>query len=72
MRTQGDLPDQVYVRRPGHKQSWLADGDLQVDADPQLWLDRDIMNLDHAQIAKVVSTKATARWSWTGTATSWS
>ncbi len=57
VRTQGDVPDQVYVRRPGHKQSWLADGGLQVDADPQTWLDRDIMNLDHAQIAKVVSTE---------------
>lgn len=57
MRTQSGLPDQVYVRRPGARQSWLADGDLQVDADPQLWLDRDIMNLDHAQIARVVSTR---------------
>lgn len=57
IRTQGGLPDQVYVRRPGAKRSWLADGDLQVDPDPQLWLDRDIMNIDHAQIASVKSTR---------------
>ena len=57
VRTRGALPDQVYVRRPGTKQSWLAEGDLQVDADPQQWLDRDIMNLDHAQVARVVSTR---------------
>jgi len=57
MRTQGNVPDEVYVRRPGAKQSWLAEGSLQVEADPQLWLDRDIMNLDHAQIARVVSVR---------------
>ena len=57
VRTQGNVPDQVYVRRPDAKQSWLAEGSLQVDADPQLWLDRDIMNLDHGRIAKVVATR---------------
>ena len=33
---------------PDDNQSWLAEGSLQVDADPQHWLDRDIMNIDHA------------------------
>src|SRR6185437_14179154 len=59
VRTQGNVPEQVYVRRPGEKQSWLAEGSLQVDADPQLWLDRDVMNLDHARIAKVSVTRGT-------------
>jgi hypothetical protein len=53
VRTQGNVPEQVYVRRPDDKQTWLAEGSLQVDADPQLWLERDIMNIDHARIAKV-------------------
>lgn len=57
IRTQGGVPDQVYVRRPGARQSWLADGNLQVDADPQVWLDRDIMNIDHAQVVRVVATR---------------
>ncbi len=57
VRTQGNVPEQVYVRRPGEAQSWLAEGSLQVDADPQLWLDRDIMNLDHARIAAVETTR---------------
>jgi hypothetical protein len=57
VRTQGNVPEQVYVRRPGDNQAWLAEGNLEVDSDPQLWLDRDIMNIDHAQIAKVVSTR---------------
>jgi hypothetical protein len=56
VRTQGNVPEQVYVRRPDDNQTWLAEGSLQVDADPQLWLDRDIMNVDHARIAGVAVT----------------
>jgi hypothetical protein len=56
VRTQGNVPEQVYVRRPEDNQTWLAEGSLQVDADPQLWLDRDIMNIDHARIASVTVT----------------
>ena len=57
MRTRGNVPEQVYVRRPGDNRSWLAEGSLQADADPQVWLDRDIMNISHTLITKVVSTK---------------
>jgi Domain of unknown function (DUF4340) len=53
VRTQGNVPEQVYVRRPDDNQAWLAEGGLQVDADPQQWLDRDIMNIDHSRIATV-------------------
>jgi Domain of unknown function (DUF4340) len=56
VRTQGNVPEQVYVRRPNDNQTWLAEGSLQVDADPQLWLERDIMNIDHARIATVAVT----------------
>ena len=56
-RTQGNVPEQVYVRLPGDNQTWLADGGLQADADPQVWLDRDIMNISHTLITKVVATK---------------
>ena len=51
--TQGNVPDEIYVRRPGEAQSWLAYGSLSVDSDPALWLDRDIMNIDHSRIAQV-------------------
>jgi hypothetical protein len=54
VRTGGNVPDEVYVRRPNEVQTWLADGSLQVDADPQQWFDRDIMNIDHSRIASVV------------------
>ncbi len=56
VRTQGNVPEQVYVRRPDDNQTWLAEGSLQVDADPQQWLDRDIINIDHARIATVTVT----------------
>ena len=34
VRTQGDVPETIYVRRPGEAQAWLAEGRLPVDADP--------------------------------------
>ncbi len=51
--TEGDVPDEVFVRRPDEAQSWLAEGSLEVDADPQQWLLRDIMNIDHTRLAHV-------------------
>ena len=51
--TAGNVPDEVFVRRPEDAQSWLAEGSLTVDADPQLWLQRDIMNIDHGRITRV-------------------
>lgn len=53
VRTAGNVPDQVFVRRPTDPQTWLAEGSLEVDSDPQLWLDRDIMNIDHSRIAGI-------------------
>lgn len=53
VRSQGHVPDQVYVRRPGDNQSWLAEGSLQVDADPAAWLDRNVLNIGHDRIASV-------------------
>lgn len=60
VRTQGNVPEQVYVRRVGDNQAWLAEGNLQVDADPQLWFDRDILNIDHARIARVEADRGDA------------
>ncbi|HQT78764.1 MAG TPA: DUF4340 domain-containing protein [Rhodopila sp.] len=54
VRGVGNLPDEVYVRRPGENQSWLAEGNLQVDADPSQWLDRSVINISHNRIASVV------------------
>jgi hypothetical protein len=51
------VSEEVYVRRPDDNQSWLAQGSLQADADPQVWLNRDIINISHTLITKVVATK---------------
>lgn len=61
VRVQGNVPEQVYVRLPDSNQTWLAEGSLQVDADPQLWLDRDIMNIDHSRIASIAVTNGDAK-----------
>jgi hypothetical protein len=54
VRTQGNVPETVYVRRPAEAQAWLAEGRLAVDADPQLWVDRDIANFPQDRIRRVV------------------
>jgi hypothetical protein len=56
-RGQSGLPDQIFVRRPAEAQSWLAEGRLQIDGDPLMWLDRDIVNIDHTKIAAVSSSR---------------
>jgi len=60
VRTQGNLPEEVFVRRPDEAQSWVAEGSLQPDADPLLWLDRDLMNIDHLRIATVTVARGDA------------
>jgi hypothetical protein len=57
VRTQGNVPETIFIRRPGQAQSWLAEGRLPVDADPQLWFERDIANIPAAKVAHVVSTR---------------
>lgn len=54
VRTQGGVPETAYVRRPAEAQAWLAEGRLPVDADPQLWVDRDIANIAQSRIGRVV------------------
>ncbi|MBW6397639.1 DUF4340 domain-containing protein [Roseomonas sp. HJA6] len=53
VRTQGNVPESAFVRRPGDNQAWLAEGRVPVDSDPQLWLDRDIANLPRERVRRV-------------------
>ena len=62
MRTQGGLagsqvPETIYVRRPGETQAWLAEGRLPVDSDLNLWIDRDIANLPHDRLRRVLTNR---------------
>ncbi|SDB70740.1 DUF4340 domain-containing protein [Belnapia rosea] len=53
VRTQGNVPESAYIRRPSESQAWLAEGRLPADADPQLWVDRDIANIAQDRIRRV-------------------
>ncbi len=54
VRVQGNVPESVYVRRPSENQTWLAEGRLPLDGDPNLWIDRDLANIPRDRI-RVVS-----------------
>jgi hypothetical protein len=45
--------DGVYVRRPGHAQSWLAAGSLDLSGDTASWLERSILDIPAARIARI-------------------
>lgn len=51
--SQANVPEEIYVRRTNENQSWLAEGSLQVDADADQWLDRNVLNIGHDRIASV-------------------
>ncbi|HEY8610618.1 MAG TPA: DUF4340 domain-containing protein [Roseomonas sp.] len=56
-RTQGGVPESAYVRRPGENQSYLAEGRIPVDADPQLWIEREIANLPEERVRRVIAVR---------------
>lgn len=60
MRVQGNVPESIYVRRPGETQTWLAEGRLPVDGDPNLWIDRDIANLPRDRVMSLAVVRADA------------
>lgn len=55
--TAGNQTETLYVRRPGSHQSWLAQGNLSIAAEPDLWIDDGIANIDHSKILRVVITR---------------
>jgi len=55
--TAGNQTETLYVRRPGSNQSWLAQGNLSVAAEPDLWIDDSIANIDHSRILRVAITR---------------
>jgi hypothetical protein len=52
-RSQGGLPEAVYIRRPTETRAWLAEGGIPADADPQSWLIREILDIPAERIAHV-------------------
>lgn len=55
-RTQGGLPETVYVRRPAETRAWLAEGRIPANADPQSWITRDIIDISADRMAHITVT----------------
>ncbi len=47
-------PQMVYVREPEGERAWLAEGDLEVEADPDAWLDKRIVDVTRARLHEIV------------------
>ncbi len=52
-RTQGAASDMLYLRREGEARSWLAEGRVVPDAEPSLWVDREIAMLAPDRLRRV-------------------
>jgi hypothetical protein len=57
VRMQGNVPESIYVRRPSESQTWLAEGRLPLDGDPNLWIDRDLTNIARERVRSLRVTR---------------
>ncbi|MCU0984642.1 MAG: DUF4340 domain-containing protein [Acetobacteraceae bacterium] len=55
VRTAGNLPEAIYIRRPGENRTFLAEGQLRADSDPMLWIEREILDIRRQRIATVTT-----------------
>jgi hypothetical protein len=53
--------DASYVRVPGNPQTWLAEPALSMPAQPLDWIDRSIVKIDPARIARITITPASGK-----------
>lgn len=47
----GGKPGQMHVRKPEEARAWLAQGILELPADPVQWLVKDLIKIDRARVA---------------------
>lgn len=52
----GGKPGQYHVRKPNEARAWLAQGTLELPADPAQWLVKDLIKVDRARVAKATVT----------------
>ncbi|WP_207538407.1 DUF4340 domain-containing protein [Sabulicella rubraurantiaca] len=52
-RAQPGVTDSIHIRRPEEAQGWLAEGRLTAEADPALWLLRDLVDLPAQRLRRV-------------------
>lgn len=60
VRTAGNLPEAIYIRRPGESRTYLAEGQLRADTDPMLWVEREILDIRRARIATATTERSGA------------
>jgi hypothetical protein len=60
VRTAGNLPEAIYIRRPGENRTYLAEGQLRADNDPMLWIEREILDIRRQRIASATTQRAGA------------
>lgn len=53
-RTQGNLPENIYIRRAADREAWLAEGRIPVETDAASWMERDVANLAAERVQRVV------------------
>lgn len=58
IRTAGNLPEAIYVRRPGESRTYLAEGALRLDTDPMLWVEREVLDVKRQRVARVTARRA--------------
>jgi hypothetical protein len=58
IRTAGNLPEAIYVRRPGENRTFLAEGQLRADTDPMLWIEREVLDIKRQRIATATAHRA--------------
>ncbi|WP_300303616.1 DUF4340 domain-containing protein [Ferrovibrio sp.] len=52
----GGKPGQMHVRKPEEARTWLAQGILELPADPVHWLVKDLIKIDRARVASATVT----------------
>jgi hypothetical protein len=55
IRTAGNLPEAIYIRRPGETRTYLAEGSLRIDTDPLLWVEREVLDIKRQRVARVIT-----------------
>lgn len=50
----GGTAPELYVRFPGNNQTWLAQGSLTTNLDPEHWMDQNVSDIKAARIESVV------------------
>lgn len=52
MRTQGNVPETIYIRRGTEAEAWLAEGRIPLEGDAASWMERDVANFPAERVLR--------------------